>query len=393
MKKKIKKKSNKKTQNFRSKKKVRKNTFKRRISKKRLKKTRKTRKTRKTKKKQQPLDRLKAIRLPKIKLKKIKIPKIKFKKRKDFSIKKQLGQLTTKLINTALFPLFKAYDSYKSSQLKKKLKQEGERLKEQEREKKERAKLIKEQKEKELRDQIKFAKETKVELQLYLRQAEREARKEKAEQHKKMLINLRLEKTLRQYELRSLREQQQLEKYALQNIKEDYQPILDKIAAIKTRYDNLKIEKMRNRLSELGAKLTGDEDKAKLLEAERELIFEKSKIENVMLPYTRSLRTAAFLINRDHLGKNMSPLKIIDNSMENGEVFIKWMDLEDSEDFLILIYCDSLESGKIVCELKLNPEKHMTHEFYFKEIFSFQSKIIDELIAMLERTRNQKKDD
>ena len=49
-----------------------------------------------------------------------------------------------------------------------------------------------------------------------------------------------------------------------------------------------------------------------------------------------------------------------------------------------------LKSGKIACELKLNPEKYSTHEFYFKEIFSFQSKIIDELIAMLERTRNQK---
>ena len=348
---------------------------------------RKRKKIKKPRKKNQPLDRLKAIKIPKIK-----IPKIKFKKRKDFSIKKQLSQLTAKLINAALFPLFKAYDSYKSSQLKKKLKKESERLKEQEREKKERARLIKEQKEKELRDQIKFAKETKVELQLYLRQAEREARKLKAEQHKKILMNLRLEKTLQKYELRSQREQQQLEKYALQNIRSDYQPIVEKIQAIKQRYDNLKIEKMRSRLSELGAELTGDEDKAKLLEAERELIFEKSKIESAMLPYTRSLRTAAFIINRDHLSKNMSPLKIIDNSMENGEVFIKWMDLEDSSDFLILIYVkdNSLKSGKIVCELKLNPEKHTTHEFLFKEIFSFQERIIDEIIAMLERTSNQK---
>ena len=113
-----------------------------------------------------------------------------------------------------------------------------------------------------------------------------------------------------------------------------------------------------------------------------------------MLPYTRSLRTAAFIINRDHLGKNMSPLKIIDHSMETGEVFIKWMDLEDSDEFLILIYVknNSLKSEKIVCELKLNPEKHTTYEFYFNEIFSFQEKIIDEIISMLERMRNQKKD-
>ena len=261
-------------------------------------------KARKIKKKKLPLDRLRAIRLPRIK--KIKIPKIiKIKKKKNFNIKKQLGQLTVKLMNAALYPLFKAYDSYKSSQLKKKLKKENERLREQEREKKERARLIKEQKEKELKDQIRFAKETKAELQLYLRQAEREARKEKAEQHKKMLMNLRLQKTLEKYEIRSQREQAQLEKYALHNLKADYQPIVEKIQAIKERYNKLKLEKLKNRLSELGAELTGDEDKTKLLEAERELIFEKSQIESAMLPYTRSLRTAAFIINRDHLSKNM----------------------------------------------------------------------------------------
>ena len=82
-------------------------------------------------------------------------------------------------------------------------------------------------------------------MQLYLRQAEREARKEKAEQHKKMLMNLRLEKILEKYELRSQREQQQLEKYALQNLKEDYQPIVEKIQAIKERYNNLKVEKRK----------------------------------------------------------------------------------------------------------------------------------------------------
>ena len=53
---------------------------------------------------------------------------------------------------------------------------------------------------------------------------------------------------------------------------------------------------------------------------------------------------------------------------------------------------DSIKSGKIVCELKLNPEKYTTHEFYFKEIFSFQEKIIDEIIRMIERRRNIKKE-
>ena len=122
MKKKSKKKLKKKAKKLRSRKKVRRNIFKRRISKK------KTKKTKKTKKKKQPLDRLKAIKLPKIR-----IPKIKIKKRKDFSIRKSLGQLTSKLINAALYPLFKAYDSYKSAQIQKKIKAENERIREKER--------------------------------------------------------------------------------------------------------------------------------------------------------------------------------------------------------------------------------------------------------------------
>ena len=143
-------------------------------------KIKKRKKTKKVKKKKQPLDRLKAIRLSRIK-----IPKIKIKKRKDFNIKKRLGQLTTKLINAALYPLFRAYDSYLHNRRLKKLKEESDRIKEQEREKKERRRLISEQKGKELRDKLRFAKETKVEMQVYLRQAERQARKEKLNNIKK----------------------------------------------------------------------------------------------------------------------------------------------------------------------------------------------------------------
>ena len=46
----------------------------------------------------------------------------KTKKIKDFNIKKKLGQFTTKLINAALYPLFRAYDSYLYNSRKKKLK-------------------------------------------------------------------------------------------------------------------------------------------------------------------------------------------------------------------------------------------------------------------------------
>jgi len=389
MKKKIKKKSRrlrKKTKKQKKRRKI-KSQKRTRISR----KIKKRKKTKKVKKKKQPLDRLKSIKFSKIK--KIKILKTKIKKRKDLNIKKWLGQMAVKLINAALYPLFRAYDSYQYNRRQKKLKEENERIKKQEREKKERTRLIKEQKEQELRDKLRFAKETKVEMQVYLRQAERQARKEKAEQHKKILENLKADKLIQKMEARMVREQVQLEKYALTNLKESYEPTLEKIAAIKERYKKLQNEILANKLSELGVEVSGDEDKSALLEKERQFIFEKSKIENTLLPYTRSLRSMAFFINKKFISRNMSPLKVLDLGMEQGEIYLKWLEEETSEDFLILCYVknNSLDSGKIVLELKTDPEKHSTLELNFSEIFRFQDVVIDNTVAMLEKIKNQKK--
>ena len=190
------------------------------------------------------------------------------------------------------------------------------------------------------------------------------------------------------------REQLALEKYALQNLKESYEPTLEKIAAIKERYKKLQEDKLRQRISELGIELQGDEDKSALLEREKQFIFEKSQIENTLLPYTRSLRSMAFFDNKKYLSRNMSPLKVQDFSMEQGEIYLKWLEEEESSDFLILCYVKDnvLSSGKIVVEIKTNPEKNSTFEFKFSEIFKFQDKIIDNTVEMLERIKNQKKD-
>ena len=90
----------------------------------------------------------------------------------------------------------------------------------------------------------------------------------------------------------------------------------------------------------------------------------------------------------------MSPLKVQDFSMEQGEIYLKWLEEEESSDFLILCYVKDnvLSSGKIVVEIKTNPEKNSTFEFKFSEIFKFQDKIIDNTVEMLERIKNQKKD-
>ena len=89
----------------------------------------------------------------------------------------------------------------------------------------------------------------------------------------------------------------------------------------------------------------------------------------------------------------MSPLKVKDLSMEHGEIYLKWLEEESSEDFLILGYVkdNNLNSGKIVLEIKTNPEKHTTLELKFKEIFLFQDTIIDNTVEMLEKIKNQKK--
>jgi len=342
-------------------------------------------------KKKQPLERLKKIKLPKFKIPKIKI-KIK-KKKKNFNLQKQLSSLATKIINLALNPLFVAYDRYREKTRLNKLKAENERVKEEEKIKKERQRIILEQKQKELREKIQFAKQSKAEIQIYLRQAEREARKEKAIQQKKILENLKISKQIEKFEERMNRETLALEKYALQNLKEAYEPTLEKIQAIKDRYKKLQEEKLRSRIEDLGIELSGDEDKTALLERERQFIFEKSQIENTLLPFTRSLRSMAFFINKNYLSRNMSPLKVQDLSMEHGEIYLKWLEEESSEDFLILCYVkdNNLNSGKIVLEIKTNPEKHTTLELKFKEIFLFQDTIIDNTVEMLEKIKNQKK--
>ena len=353
--------------------------------------TKKKRVIKKTKKSKKPLARLKSIKLPKFKFSKIKI--IQTKKKKKFSFKKKLSELTENFLNYTLEPFFRAYDRYVEKRKIKKLKEEEARVKEEEKQKIERQKLIKLQKEKELKEKMQFAKETKIEMQIYLRQAERQARKEKAAQQKKILENLKISKQIEKFEARMNRETLSLEKYALQNLKESYEPILEKIQAIKDRYRKLQEEKLRTRIAELGIEVSADEDRLALLEKEKQFIFEKSKIENTLLPYTRSLRSMAFFINKKFIGRNMSPLKILDLSMEQGEVYVKWLDEAELEDFLILCYVknNSLDSGKIVLELKTDPDKHSTIEMNFSEIFHFQDVVIDNTVAMLERIKNQKK--
>ena len=309
-----------------------------------------------------------------------------FLKIKEFSLKNLFSYLST--------PIFEAYYNFQSERKRRLLKVEEARAREEERTKKEKFELVKKMKQEQLKEEIYYSKELKKDMQIFLRQQERENRQQKAREQQKILENLRLSKKIAGFESRMNREVAMLEKAAFKAEKEDYQSTLDRVNAIKEKYKNYRLESYRKKLQDLGIQVQGDEDKSALIEKERKLLLQKSEIENTLMSFTRSLRSIAFFCNRSKiLGKHLSPLKIVDLSMDTGEVYLKWLELQDSEDFILLCYLkdNSIESKKIVLEMKTDPAKHLSVEFDIKSIFQFQETAIDNVVKMIERERNSKK--
>tara|TARA_B100000700_G_scaffold312634_1_gene396509 strand:- start:92 stop:1225 length:1134 start_codon:yes stop_codon:yes gene_type:complete len=291
-------------------------------------------------------------------------------------------------------PVFEAYYNFQRDRKRKLLKAQEVREREQERIKRERLELVKKMKEEQLKEEVYYSKELKKDMKIFLREQERETRKQKAKQQQEIIDNLKLSKQIAAFEARQDKEIAELEKTAFKAEKEDYQEVLDRIAEIRLKYKNLRLESYRKKLQDLGIEVKGDEDKSALLEKERKLLLQRTEIENTLMPFTRSLRSIAFFCNRSHvLGKHLSPLKIIDSSHDTGEVYLKWLDLSDSEDFLLLCYIkdNSTESKKVVLEMKTDPEKHLSVEFEIKSVFQFQETAIDNVVKMIERERNSKK--
>jgi len=309
-----------------------------------------------------------------------------FSKIKAFSLKNLFSYLAA--------PIFESYYNFQQDRKRKLLKAQEAKEKEQERIKRERLELVKKMKEEQLKEEIYYSKELKKDMEIFLREQERETRKQKAIEQQEIINNLKLSKQITEFEARQNKEITELEKTAFKAEKDNYQEILDRIVAIRLKYKNLRLESYKKKLQDLGIEVKGDEDKSALLEKEKKLLLQKSEIENTLMPFTRSLRSIAFFCNRSHiLGKHLSPLKIVDSSHDAGEVYLKWLDLLDSEDFLLLCYLkdNSIESKKVVLEMKTNPEKHLSVEFDIKSIFQFQETAIDSVVKMIERERNSKK--
>ena len=326
--------------------------------------------------------------------------RVKIKKSKSFNIEipRTLLKIQSfslkKLFTYISLPIFEAYYNFQRQRKRRLLKAEESRAKQEERKKREKLELVKKMKEEQLKEEIYYSKELKKDMQIFLRQQERENRQQKAKEQQKILENLRINKKIAGFEARMNREVAMLEKAAFKAEKEDYQSTLDRVNAIKEKYKNFRLESYRKKLQDLGIQVQGDEDKSALIEKERKLLFQKSEIENTLMSFTRSLRSIVFFCNRSKiLGKHLSPLKIVDLSMDTGEVYLKWLELQESEDFLLLCYLkdNSIESKKVVLEMKTDPEKHLSVEFDIKSIFQFQETAIDNVVKMIERERNSKK--
>ena len=335
------------------------------------------------KRKQRVKNRAKKPKKPK-KLK-LEIPES-FKVIKKFTLKNLFSYISA--------PVFEAYYNFQRDRKRKLLKAQEAKDREIERKKRERLELVKKMKEEQVKEELYYSKELKKDMQIFLNEQAREARKIKAKQQQEIINNLKLSKQAAAFEARQNKEIVELEKVAYKTERDDYQEVLDRIAAIRLKYKNLRLESYRKKLKELGIEVQGDEDRTALLEKEKKLLLQKSEIENTLMPFTRSLRSIAFFCNRSRiLGKHLSPLKIIDQSDSTGEIYLKWLELSESSDFLLLCFLkdNNIETKKIVLEIKTNPEKHLSVEFDIKSIFQFQETAIDAVVKLIDRERNSKK--
>ena len=293
--------------------------------------------------------------------------------------------------------------SNKILSLRKAIEIERERLKkmkikEMEREKLETEKRIKLEQEvmlkarqQEYKDEIKIEKDRKQFLQNFLRQEQAEIRKEHAERQRKFLEQIKLEKKIEKFRQREANEIKTLTKYVLNQQRENYKEVEERITEIKKRYQELRDQKIRERVEQLGIEIAEGDDRTALLEKEKNYYLERKKIEDSLYSFYRSANSLCYQINRRFLGRHLSLFRCKDFMMERGEVLIKFDDMPD-EEWLILIYLDSKSAdGNIIIEDKSNPEKNFSKEFKRSQIFEAQELMVDSLTQLISRERLKSK--
>ena len=262
------------------------------------------------------------------------------------------------------------------SDLQKKLKLEGD--------------LALKLKNEELKGEIKLKKDRQKDLKYFLRQEQAEVRKEQAERQRKFLEQIKLEKKIEQFRKREANEIRSLEKFVLSQERENYVEVKNRIDAIKKRYQELRDQKIRERVEQLGVVVQESDDRATLLEKEKVYYLERQKIEFALESFWRSAHSLCFQLNRKYVPKYLSIFRCLDFRMERGEILIKFDDAPENE-FLILIYLDSKSSENIIIEDKSNPDKNISKEFKPSEIFQASDMMVESLTQLLDRERNKRR--
>ena len=399
------KKKNKKKIKKNSAKRKKKRTFKKKYRSRKIKKFKKRKfatrhkssKSKKLKKKlvKKPIDRLLSLKLPKFKLKKIKTLRLSFKKKSISKIKKRVSEVTKnslqQVVNFILTPFFRAYDNYFENKKIKQLKKIESDQKEKERQIIEKARLSLQNKERELKNEEKLARERSQDLKKFIRQEQAILRREQAEKRRRFLEEIKLEKKIESFRKRELQEIKSLEKMALREQREDYRPVEERLEKIKEKYRLIREQKIRERVESLGVEISDADTKEDILQKEREFAEHRLAIELVLESFYRSANSLVFQLNKRYIPKHKSILRVIDRRYETNECFIRYDDSPD-DDWLILIYLEDSDAkkGKIIVENKTNPEKHETKSFEIKEIFTYSDYLVDAMTAHIDRERQKK---
>mgnify|MGYP006140123511 FL=1 len=251
--------------------------------------------------------------------------------------------------------------------------------------------LALESKKREYKYEVKLEKERKKELQKFIRLEQADVRKEQAEKQRKFLEQIKLEKKIEQFRKREAQEIKQLEKYVLSQERDSYAGVEDRIDAIKIKYQKLRDQKIRERIEQLGIEVTDSDDRAALLEKEKQYNIDRQKIEFALESYYRSMASCVFQLNKKWIPKKMSLLRVLDYRFERSEIYIKF-DEEEDHNWLMLVYIkDNNPHEGIIVEDKTNPEKNISTEYKTNEIFKFSDALVDSLTSLLDRERNKRK--
>ena len=291
----------------------------------------------------------------------------------------------------------KRITSYQVIREEEKRKNIIQRLEKEEREKEERIKVEQDDelralklKEKQLKEEQRLEKERTKDLKLFLRKEQAIIRKEQVERQKRFLQEIKLEKQIEKFRIREIKELEKLEKISLQEQREDYEGLQDRIAKLKEKYQQIRDQKIRERVEALGVKIQDGDSREILLEKEKQYNIDRQKIELALESFYRSANSLVFQLNKRYITRQMSIFRCIDKRFESGEIFIKWDESQD-EEWLILIYIkDNSPNQGIIIEDKTNPEKNVSNEFQPNEIFKASDMMVDSLTQLISKIRSKK---